>query len=97
MVKIEYSQDAQEDIVRLALFLLTVSPDSASDLFDVMEDGVMILSRHPKVGRLVTESGLRELVISHGKSGYIALYKFDELTQSVLIVAIKHQREDEFH
>lgn len=97
MVKIEYSQDAQEDIVRLALFLLKVSPTSSNDLFDVIDDGIMILSRHPNVGRLVTESGLRELVISHGKSGYIALYKFDELTESIMVVAIKHQREDEFH
>lgn len=90
MIKIEYSQDAQEDIVRLALFLLKVSPASANDLFDVIEDGILILIRHPNVGRLVTESGLCELVISHGKSAYIALYKFDELTQAVLIAAIKH-------
>ncbi|MEO8224156.1 MAG: hypothetical protein ABI661_05080 [Gammaproteobacteria bacterium] len=44
------------------------------------------------IGRTV-ESGLRELLISHGRSGYVALYRYDVITARALILAIRHQRE----
>jgi len=44
------------------------------------------------IGRPV-EYGLREFVISRGKSGYVALYDFREREDAVLILAIRHQRE----
>jgi len=36
---------------------------------------------------------LRELVISRGCTGYVALYRFEEDQDAVLILAIRHQRE----
>jgi plasmid stabilization system protein ParE len=36
---------------------------------------------------------LRELVISRGRTGYVALYSFEEDRDAVLILAIRHQRE----
>jgi plasmid stabilization system protein ParE len=50
------------------------------------------LGQHPLIGRAV-ESGCRELVISRGRSGYVALYRYDEARDDVLILAIRHQRE----
>jgi plasmid stabilization system protein ParE len=44
------------------------------------------------VGRRV-EGELRELIISYGHSGYVALYRFVVLTDEVRILAIRHQRE----
>ena len=38
-------------------------------------------------------AGLRELVISRGKTGYVALYRFFPLTETVLVLAIRHQHE----
>ncbi|HSS05719.1 MAG TPA: type II toxin-antitoxin system RelE/ParE family toxin, partial [Rhodanobacteraceae bacterium] len=35
----------------------------------------------------------RELVISRGHSGYIALYSYEQLEDTVLVLAIRHQRE----
>jgi plasmid stabilization system protein ParE len=55
-------------------------------------DAVEVLARHPLIGRSV-EHGLRELVISRGKSGYVALYDFREPQDAVLVLAIRHQRE----
>ena len=43
-------------------------------------------------GRIV-EGGLRELVISFGRSGYLALYRFVPARREVRILAIRHQRE----
>ena len=51
-----------------------------------------MLTNHPLVGR-VAEKGLRELVISRGRSGYVALYSYERLEETVLILALRHQRE----
>ena len=36
---------------------------------------------------------LRELVISYGKTGYVALYRFLPAQDLIRILAIRHQRE----
>jgi plasmid stabilization system protein ParE len=56
------------------------------------EQAVAVLMRHPLIGRPV-EFDLRELVISRGRTGYVALYSFEEERDAVLILAIRHQRE----
>jgi plasmid stabilization system protein ParE len=54
------------------------------------------LARHPRIGRISAE-GLRELVISRGRSGYVALYSYDEAADIVLVLAVRHQREEDFN
>ena len=39
---------------------------------------------------------LRELLISFGASGSVALYGIDD-DQTVTILAVRHQREDDYH
>ena len=36
---------------------------------------------------------MRELVISHGSTGYLALYRYHEIRDLVTVLAIRHQRE----
>jgi hypothetical protein len=45
------------------------------------------------VSGLAREEGLRELLISYGKSGYVALYSYEQRQDVVLVLAIRHQRE----
>lgn len=52
------------------------------------------LRAHPMVGRPVLERpGQRELVIRFGKTGYVALYRYDASADAVYILAFRHQRE----
>ncbi|MEW5781962.1 MAG: type II toxin-antitoxin system RelE/ParE family toxin [Pseudomonadota bacterium] len=44
------------------------------------------------MGRPV-EHGYRELVVSRGRIGYVALYAYDKAFDLVLILAVRHQRE----
>jgi plasmid stabilization system protein ParE len=44
------------------------------------------------IGRSVARP-LRELVISFGKTGYVALYRFLPARDEVRILGIRHQRE----
>jgi plasmid stabilization system protein ParE len=50
---------------------------------------------HPLLGR-PTEHGLRELLISRGRTGYVALYQYDAAADKVLVLAVRHQREAGF-
>jgi plasmid stabilization system protein ParE len=53
---------------------------------------VNTLAAHPLLGRRI-EGEVRELIISYGESGYIALYRFVVSRDEVRILAIRHQRE----
>ena len=90
------SVDAADDLDRLVDFLLEDWPDSAVTTVDLILDALAVLALHPKIGRPIAH-GLRELVISRGKSGYLALYDYDELADMVLVLAVRHQRELGYH
>ncbi len=92
MTRVIFSPRALQDIERLADFLLTADPEAASHTGAVLISGLQILKQHPLVGRIV-EHGYRELLISRGRTGYIALYKFDVAKNFALILTIRHQRE----
>jgi hypothetical protein len=41
--------------------------------------------------------GLRELLISRSQSGHLALYSYDKGAGMALILAVRHQREQDYH
>lgn len=84
--------DAALDLTRLTDFLIQQLPDEAYNTVDIVLNALEILSRHPKIGRPV-KPGLRELVISRGASGYLALYQYDEAHDLALVLRVRHQRE----
>ena len=96
MAKFEYSQDALADIECLVDYLIDVNLEVALEAFNVIDDGVRLLTRHPEIGRQLG-GGKRELVISRGRTGYIAIYAFDKWINTVAVLAIKNQREDLFN
>ena len=59
---------------------------------EAIESGVNMLAAHPLVGRRV-EGDLRELVISSGATGYVALYRFVVQEDTVRVLALRHQRD----
>lgn len=92
MAKLIYSGRALADLERLTDFLIKTNPSAAEETLGLIEEAVELLRRHPLIGRPV-EYELRELVISRGRTGYVALYGFEEDRDAVLILAIRHQRE----
>ncbi len=80
------------DLERLARFLYKTDPDEAAKTVPLIISAVDALGLHPEIGR--RRNGLtRELVISRGKTGYIALYRYDEIRDVARVLAIRHQRE----
>ncbi len=88
--------EAADDLERLADFLLEADAKCAVETIDLILDALTVLERHPRMGRPLPQ-GLRELVISRGHSGYLALYSYDEGADIALILAVRHQREQDHH
>jgi plasmid stabilization system protein ParE len=92
MAAIIYSSEALTDLERIIEFLLEASPETAAATLTRIQAAVMILGSHPLIGCRV-DAFRRELVISWGASGYLALYSFDAGLDLVRILRIRHQRE----
>jgi plasmid stabilization system protein ParE len=87
------TERALNDIDRVVDFLLEAgAPAAARRARECIVDGLRILERHPEVGRPAPK-GLRELIISFGRSGYVAVYRHRRREQLVLVLALRHQRE----
>ena len=92
MAQVVYSRRALDDLERAIRFLAAQDPTAAVQAAVVIQEAVEILSRHPLIGRPVAPP-LRELVISFGKTGYVALYRFLPTRGEVRILGVRHQRE----
>jgi plasmid stabilization system protein ParE len=93
LARVIYSGAALEDLERIVEFLLEASsPPSTAAAMAQIRKAVEILAAHPRIGRRV-RGQLRELVITHGATGYLALYRFDASLDVVAIARIRHQRE----
>jgi plasmid stabilization system protein ParE len=92
MARVFLSQAALDDLIRLEEFLLDSDDPMLGDLLDFILDALHVLTHQPGIGRPV-EGGLRELIISRRRSGYLARYAFDDARDLILVARIRHQRE----
>ena len=92
MAQVVYSARSLEHIERAFQFLRDKDSAAALDAVTAIQTAVDNLAAHPLIGRRI-EGELRELVISYGQTGYIALYRFVIPQNEVRILAIRHQRE----
>ena len=92
MATVVYSRRALDHLERAFDFLAKQDPKSDVASVHAFRSAVELLATHPLIGRRV-ERDLRELVISFGKTGYVALYRFLPSSDEVRVLAIKHQRE----
>ena len=92
MAQVVYSENALANLGRAFDFLAEHDPDVAMATAVAIREAVEVLASHPLIGRIVAGE-LRELVISYGRTGYVALYRFLPAQDRIRILAIRHQRE----
>lgn len=92
MAEVVYSARALEHIERAFEHLREQNPEAALAAVAAIQSAVAHLASHPLIGRRI-EGEIRELIISYGKTGYIALYRFLVARDEVRILALRHQRE----
>ena len=92
MSRIALSAQVRSDFDRIFDFLFEHAPDTAGARIQAIIDAIDILQTSPLIGRPVAH-GQRELVISTGARGYLALYRYDALQDVVYVLAVRSQRE----
>lgn len=92
MATVVYSAPWLTHLERALQFLRDENPDAVPAAVGAMRSAVESLAAHPLLGHRVHDD-IRELVISYGATGYLALYRFVVPKDEVRILAIRHQRE----
>jgi len=92
VAEVVVSKNADADLERLVAFLSEEEPAAALATYDLLLGALELLRTYPSIGRPVDDF-LRELVISRGATGYLALYEFDARADRVVVLALRHQRE----
>lgn len=91
---IVFAEEALGDLETIFEFNFERDPATAPAHIEAVRSAVLVLDAHPNIGRPIGGgSTLRELVVSHGQTGYIALYEHAPAEDLIRIVAIRHQRE----
>jgi plasmid stabilization system protein ParE len=92
VASVVYSARSLTHLERAFQFLREEDAKAALDAVAAIQSAVDALAMHPLLGRRV-RGDLRELVVSYGRTGYVALYRFAVAHDQVRILAIRHQRE----
>lgn len=93
-----FTLEAEEDLIRLYDFLLERDIAVADCALAAIRGAIELLRFSPfSCRKAVSENPfLRELLVPFGSAGYIALFEID-VGNAVNIVAVRHQREEDYH
>ena len=102
--KVRLTREAEADLDRLFEFVLEreLARDGgdlelAEQALAALRAGIATLKSSPFTCRKAGKSPfLRELVIPFGRSGYVALFEVED-PSNVVVLAIRHQLEDDYH
>ncbi|MDR5755051.1 MULTISPECIES: type II toxin-antitoxin system RelE/ParE family toxin [unclassified Caballeronia] len=98
---VRFTLEAATDLDRLYDFILQRDATDftlAEAAVQAIRDGFATLRSSPFTCRKARSDApfLRELVIPFGRSGYVALFEIED-NETVTVLAIRHQLEDDYH
>ena len=102
MFRVRLTDEALDDLRRLEDFLIDRALDSGDLRLPIravaaIRRELALLERNPFTCRMAADDPHeRELVIPFGPSGYVALFHIIG-PEDVVVSALRHQREDDFH
>jgi plasmid stabilization system protein ParE len=99
--RVRFTPDAVADLDRLYDFLLEdahVSAEIAERALVGLRNGIALLEASPFSCRKATARNpfLRELIVPFGSAGYVVLFEIED-ERTVTILALRHQREEDFY
>jgi plasmid stabilization system protein ParE len=95
--QVRYTKQARADLHRLFAYLAERDPALARKARDTIAKGMNLLKDFPFTCRKASPDTpfLREIVIHFGSSGYVALFEIEN-SSTVTVLAVRHQREDDY-
>jgi len=96
--QVRYTRGAKNDLVRLYAFLVEQDIKAARNALASIRKGIEFLQEFPFTCRKATPDNplLREMIISFGTRGYVVLFEIED-NKTVTILAVRHQREEDYH
>jgi plasmid stabilization system protein ParE len=99
--RVRFTPEAADDLERLYEFILSRDDADialAERALAAIASGIATLESSPFTCRKAQADSplLRELIIPFGSSGYVALAEVED-AQTVTILAVRHQREDDYY
>lgn len=92
MTRVAIEDDALADAERILEHLVANGVADAGERVAAVISALDLLEQHPLIGR-PAPAGLHELVIGQGARGYLALYRYEALDDTVVVLALRAQRE----
>ena len=92
MARVQIAVRALADLERLFDFLAEHNPKLARARMLSVRRALELLADRPLLGRQA-EDGRRELILSRGRFGYVAKYRWVPAEDVILILALRHQLE----
>jgi plasmid stabilization system protein ParE len=94
--RVRFTREAKEDLRRLFEFLVERDIAAARRARKAIAKSIDFLTDFPWSCRKAVPDNpfVRELVIPFGSTGYVALFEIDD--KGVTVLAVRHQREDDF-
>ncbi|MHA7879649.1 MAG: type II toxin-antitoxin system RelE/ParE family toxin [Saccharospirillum sp.] len=95
--RVRYTKAARDDLLRLYRFLLQEDIGTARRAYHAIVKATELLEEFPFTCRKADPDNpfLRELLITFGSSGYLALFEIED-AETVTVLAIRHQREADY-
>ena len=94
---VRFTPDAEDDLLRLIDILIDKNPSAAGRAQRAIRRAMRLLEFSPFSCRKAdSDPLLRELVIPFGHAGYVALFRIED-ARTVTVLAIRHQRESDYH
>lgn len=90
--------EAREDLLRLVEFFKAERSSLAVRMSQALALSVRTLSTLPFASRVALgqeDASLRELVVPFSGAGYVILFRIS--AEHVSILAVRHQREEDYH
>ncbi len=98
--RVRFTPEAEADLLRLFDFLLEQDLAAAEKAREAIARAIELLEVFPFSCRKALGGDgnpfLRELIIPFGASGYVALFEIEN-RDCVTVLAVRHQREEDYH
>lgn len=92
MTRIRFAPGVIEDLERIAAYLRDHESEHAEERAEEIVSAFDVLAGNPLIGRPIHGDN-RELVMGRGSRGDVALYRYVDVTDTVIVMALRAQRE----
>lgn len=94
MPRVVITEGAARGLEHCRRFLAELNPRAAKRAAQAIRRKFVQLETNPEIGRPLDDlPELRELIIEFGDTGYVTLYRYEQGTNTVYLLAFRHQKE----